>query len=478
MGSPRAYPGGIRLSNEGERLGYEDLNRLATMSFRSLMHLLSEVLYNREEGNPCEGVLNDGLVVTSSGGLNYSVARGYAFHYDSAETDDWESHYQVVCLSAASAGTHVAHEANPRWDIISVAPATVDDESETDSVRDPATGTVTSTTINTRRAWSATVTVTKGTAAAVPAIPATPSGHIKIAEVWVPATSGDVVVYDVRPRVFLGQDVARGLAGDGAASDCVLGSGDELLVEADGGGMYVFVDAGNEGEVMYGGYRYHGPSCRKSISAAHATLDRIDVVEAHYEGYLSVIAGTPASPPVAPAPSGDGVVLAEVYVTAGATVILAPNVTDRRVREPIGEAQIQDDEVTQRKIAVKFIVPDISVGAESSDVISVAIQMRDASGNAYADTVRCRARILNPSGSPVDDASSHELTITTGTTALPTYPPVIANYGTMVFDTNAAGEAAFDIEDIVGGQGGHWLLIEPLNQPGTPTIADLPFDNT
>jgi len=486
MGSTRQYPGGIRLANEGERLSFQDLINLANLGNRSALHLLAEILRDALGSAPASGFFGSSCKVTSSGGLNYSIATGYGLYYDAAATSDWLTHYSVIANIATVNGTHAAHEANPRWDIISLAPNTLDDESEVDQVRDPATGTITPTTIYTRRRWHRTVTVTKGTAAAVPSVPATPAGHIKIAEVWVPATSGDVVVYDVRPRIMLGQDLARGLAGPGAFADCVPGTGDELLVEADGGGMYVFVDAANGAEFFYEGYRYHGAPGRKAVTASDATHDRIDLVEMHYEGYLVVWAGTPATPPAAPSPSGDGVVLAEVYVTAGATVINPVNVTDLRERAPIATQQIQDgavtedqignNEVTQRKMAVKIAIPDISVGAESSDVISVGIQIRDAAGNAIAEVVRCRARVLGATGRPEDDPTEYTLAITTGTTALPTNPPMIASYGVMVFDTTADGEAAFDITDVVGAQGGVWLLIEVLNRPGTPAIADLGFD--
>lgn len=77
-----------------------------------------------------------------------------------------------------------------------------------------------------------------------------------------------------------------------------------------------------------------------SISAAHATLARIDIVvvnvrDAQYSGadndaQLQVITGTPASSPVAPTAPDNSITLAQVAVAALATTITTANITDTR----------------------------------------------------------------------------------------------------------------------------------------------------
>ena len=77
-----------------------------------------------------------------------------------------------------------------------------------------------------------------------------------------------------------------------------------------------------------------------SVTAAHGSLPRIDLVvinvrDAFYsgannDGQLQVIAGTPASSPVAPAAPANAIIIAQIAVGAGVTSITNANITDVR----------------------------------------------------------------------------------------------------------------------------------------------------
>lgn len=77
-----------------------------------------------------------------------------------------------------------------------------------------------------------------------------------------------------------------------------------------------------------------------SIAAAHATLNRIDIVvvnvrDAQYSGasndcQLQVITGTPASSPVAPTAPNNSITIAQVSVVAADTAITNGEITDTR----------------------------------------------------------------------------------------------------------------------------------------------------
>jgi len=79
-----------------------------------------------------------------------------------------------------------------------------------------------------------------------------------------------------------------------------------------------------------------------SITAAHPTLPRIDIVcfkvqDAAFSGVtnscsLVVVAGTPAGSPVAPSAPANSLVLANVAVAAAAASIVNANITDKRVQ--------------------------------------------------------------------------------------------------------------------------------------------------
>jgi len=81
-----------------------------------------------------------------------------------------------------------------------------------------------------------------------------------------------------------------------------------------------------------------------SVTAAHATLPRIDIVvvnvrDSFYSGasndsQLQVVAGTPASSPVAPTAPFNSITLAQIAVAAAATSITNANITDQRFYIP------------------------------------------------------------------------------------------------------------------------------------------------
>ena len=122
--------------------------------------------------------------------------------------------------------------------------------------------------------------------------------------------------------------------------DGVVASGNELTVaEASPPAMSVRV---NTGKAFIGGYYFevHTGQETLAIGAAHATLARIDRVVVRRDltartAALSVLAGTPADPPAAPALTQVGagiweISLASVAVAAAAASIVDANITDER----------------------------------------------------------------------------------------------------------------------------------------------------
>ena len=68
-----------------------------------------------------------------------------------------------------------------------------------------------------------------------------------------------------------------------------------------------------------------------TITAAHATLARKDIVVVSSAGVKSVTAGAAAAQPLKPSVPANSVVLAEVYVPAADTAIQGNQITDKRV---------------------------------------------------------------------------------------------------------------------------------------------------
>jgi hypothetical protein len=105
-------------------------------------------------------------------------------------------------------------------------------------------------------------------------------------------------------------------------------------------GTGVVTVPGTEGATQSGYVCVATSTTNLAITAAHASLPRIDLVvaqvlDSQYSGgsdlwQLAVVAGTPAGSPTAPSAPNNSVILAQVAVAASATQILTANITDRR----------------------------------------------------------------------------------------------------------------------------------------------------
>ena len=118
-------------------------------------------------------------------------------------------------------------------------------------------------------------------------------------------------------------DGIRGSQGDGVVTGCA--------VTAQGvPDMTVAVAAGT---VICGNKIANVTAANVTITAAHASLDRYDVVVSSDAGALSAVAGTPAASPTAQIPhsSATQVALAIVYVPAAASTIQTAQITDARI---------------------------------------------------------------------------------------------------------------------------------------------------
>lgn len=111
----------------------------------------------------------------------------------------------------------------------------------------------------------------------------------------------------------------------------------EASVYADSSGMQVKVRSGTA--IIQGAFWQNPSETIMPIAASHATLDRIDLVvaEANYSSdimAITVVTGTPAGSPAAPALTRDGtkwqMELCEVLVSAAVSTIAAGKITDKR----------------------------------------------------------------------------------------------------------------------------------------------------
>lgn len=350
-----ARAGGRVNADTGMLLLNSDVDRIGGMAMQSLLAVLALACFDDTAGVPLTGFPRDQAgtdhcKVTSTGALTYSVSTGWGLSYNSAATVDefGPDKYLPIVLDTAATGALDAHEANPRIDLVCIAPAWVSDQSGSRLTKDPVTKVVTSASVNQRMRFGAVVQVVKGTASASPVAPAVPSGYVEIGRAAVPATTGSAVWEDTRPVLQLGHYLAA-LPRHAHAPYVPLGSAGELLVSASSPASLVLQVAG--GRAVINGITRYYKAGTVTVGAAHATLPRIDLVVANENGTLSVTAGTAASTPVAPATPANSVALAQVSVVALDTTLAGSDLTDVRPRGPIATGQLQDNAVTQAKVA-------------------------------------------------------------------------------------------------------------------------------
>lgn len=122
--------------------------------------------------------------------------------------------------------------------------------------------------------------------------------------------------------------------------------GEFNVTQAGSPNMTVLVDSGacsipgSESSSQGNYFAVNDASATLSITAAHATLARIDIVvvnvrDAQYSGVsndvqLQVIAGTPASSPAVPTAPANSITVAQIAVGAAVTSIVNANITDVR----------------------------------------------------------------------------------------------------------------------------------------------------
>lgn len=140
-------------------------------------------------------------------------------------------------------------------------------------------------------------------------------------------------------RIYSAADFARVFGAIAGRDGVIYGYGDELAVSP-GSGMAVKVGTGAafvQGRML----EVYDQAETLPVTAAHATNPRIDRVvmrvdlsTAQRRAYLAVKTGTPAATPAAPLLQQDSTVwemgLAQVRVPAGATGIVAEDITDER----------------------------------------------------------------------------------------------------------------------------------------------------
>lgn len=471
MPTPLDTPGGEKLWVAGELITLVSQRRIQWIADQGVLNLLAAgLLWDLANDAPRNGFLGDGCAVSVVAGLNIEVAAGIGFFYDATITDVFKASYLPIVVAAADSSQSCdARDANPRIDVVSLAPNT--DTDTTESVGTKVGGVIGSSSTAQRQFYTYTMTITKGTAAAVPVAPATPTGHVKVAEINVPATVGALVVRDCRPILQIGDRIAP-VPGREYHSNWVPGASSELEVTESATPSMVLRVAGGAADIY--GQRLRFAPQTVTVTTAHATLDRHDLVLAYADGTMSVLAGTPAFPATTPDTPVDAVCLARVNVDATVTTLGTAVIYDTRLRYPInGADHVADATLTAAKQSVVPVIPYLSAAAEAGDVITVTGSLKDADGVAVQ---RIQRLYITLRTNELAESSGYGIAVTTGTRVTSAHG-VAGSASGMLIDTTSTGAFVLDITDsTTGANRGRWLRVEPVNTPGTASVVDCPFN--
>ena len=454
----------------GELVTEEAVDNIGNISSQQMLHLLGELFWDEAGGAPRSGFPGDACAPTNGGSdLEVVIAAGFGLMLDSAETDEFEPHYKPIAVDTADTFSVDAHDpSNPRYDLVSLSPNVISDQSGTATVRDVSTGAISTTTSTRRRRWGYTRTVTKGTPAATPTRPTLPAGNIPVAWVRVPATSGTVLVEDARQILTVGQGFHTGPGAAWSANHVIPSSyarANGTLAVTSTGTLDINI---GPGDAVAGGQRVTSSESEVLSATPDGSQDRIALVYINSAGTVAIRHGTPAAIPVTPVVADTECALASILVTAATTTIGPSDITDlREVGTYIATDHIQDDAVTTAKIA------DDAVGTDQ--IATGAVTANEIAANTITSTEIATNAVT---GSEIDVGTIENGNIANGTIRAVKFntTPVLPDVAVSTTSPNVR-RLTIQVEDWEGqAQSASYRLRVALELDGSPSIGgyDLP----
>lgn len=136
----------------------------------------------------------------------------------------------------------------------------------------------------------------------------------------------------------------------------------------------------------------------------------------------------------------------------------------------VKDRMIAASAISTRKLTVVPVIPDFELAAESGNVISVLIQMKDPDGNNVARATDLKCSLYRADGTVALVAAFTMAETGDGTLVSTTAKP------TLIVTTSADGDCVISITDVSGSFTGNvFLEVTPLNTFGSPGLATVTF---
>lgn len=177
---------GRRQFNDGMEVVFEDFNEMGAAVEKELYDRVIYELVQRAQNS----FFSDSFLTSYSSPSQVSVASGVGFQTDNTQVDPEPTKRLLYRASATNLNLTAPDLVNDRIDIVCVKAARVAGATESRKYKAPITFTISNQNLVVSNDWEAEFTVVAGVPSGSPAVPATPSGYIKIAELLVSAVTG------------------------------------------------------------------------------------------------------------------------------------------------------------------------------------------------------------------------------------------------------------------------------------------------
>jgi hypothetical protein len=200
-----------RFFNDGMEVTFQDTNKISSAVEKLLLDKVMPQLVRGQTSR----VFGQGLKVNFVDTSTVEVDTGVGFFNDSS-VDVSEAQNRLLYQAAATEHEiDTPHGSNNRIDIISVKGVLASVETGTRKFKDATTSAISDVSFDLQKDWELDVVITKGVEDGSLAVPATPTGYMKLAEILVTAVSGianQAAITDKRFRfVYEGYDAVVGL---------------------------------------------------------------------------------------------------------------------------------------------------------------------------------------------------------------------------------------------------------------------------
>lgn len=171
------------LVHESEVVKTGDINYIFSSTIQNFASILKDELFRVDKD-----ILIRGFSVQERGtpSMNVDVTGGLAYEHSTEQIVHNNELNGPIAFEAAD-------PTNPRYDIVQVRQYVEEYDTQVRAFKNPITSAITYSSVNTKQRYTTEYSVKKGTADVSPVAPAKDVGYVKLAEVYIPASSSTIL---------------------------------------------------------------------------------------------------------------------------------------------------------------------------------------------------------------------------------------------------------------------------------------------